>query len=100
MMDWKAEKRACDKAAREHAEGGEDQTVLYAKRGMIDRYRKVYAEARAEIEATAARDAEYSFWFLVERELDVLSSSDNEEIRALTDVVARLAQHMKEKDID
>ncbi len=98
-MDWKAQKRACDEAARSHAEGGENQTELYRRRGLIERYQNVYAARREEIEATEAKEAQIAPLRDISNELDaLLDRADSSEVRELGYLVQRLVEHMLEKD--
>lgn len=96
MMDWKAQKRACDNAARSDAEEGENRRSDWTARGLQERYDKAYRERRAQIEATEAEEERLAPLRQIRNQADALASrSDNEEVRELSDMIRDLADYLE-----
>lgn len=98
-MDWKQEKRNCDRAARSDAEEGENRRSDWTARGLQERYDKGYRERRAQIEATEAAEERLAPLRQINNQADALASrSDNEEVREIADMLRDLTQYIMEKD--
>lgn len=97
-MNWDAQKRACDKNAREDAEAGVQGRDKWTTRGLQERYDKKWREVREQIEATQAHEAALEPLRQIEREADALTYSDNEEVRNLANALKDLTNYLIEKE--
>jgi hypothetical protein len=98
MMDWKAQKRACDRAAHDHAHGGEDKREFYRVKGLGERYTKVFDEWSARLQAEREREDRLAPFQDFASRAEALQTSDNEEVRALADLLADMIEHFHEKE--
>lgn len=97
-MDWKAQKRACDRAAMSDADRDENCRDNWTARGLQERYDKQYKERRAQIEADEAKQARLSPLEEIERAADSLTYSDNSDTRNLARLIQKIAEHLIEKE--
>lgn len=98
MIDWKARKRACTRAAISDAEEGENRQVDWIASGLGELYKKHYKERRAQIEAAQAQEESLEPLRQIEREADALTSADNEDTRNLARLIQSLAEHLIAKE--
>ena len=99
MIDWKQQKRDCDRAAVEDAEGGEDRLSFYTTKGLGERYQKVRKERLAEITATQEREEILEPLRSISRDADILvSTTSSNEVAELARIVERLADYLLAKE--
>lgn len=98
MMDWKAQKRNCDRAAHDHAHGGDDKREFYVTKGLGERYDKVFREWSSRLEAEREREERLAPLQEFASRAESLQTSDNEEVRQLADLIADIVEHLHEKE--